>query len=76
MRHGTVNQFDKGSAFGFIKDDLTEKLYFVFYKSIKEDGYRELRVGQRVSYQLAQGKNGLQCVNVYLDNANNGEITL
>ncbi len=52
---------------GFIEDDLTHSSYFVFYKSIKEEGYKKLNVGQRVRYQLAQGKKGLQCINVYVD---------
>ncbi|TSO26175.1 cold shock domain-containing protein [Lactobacillus sp. LL6] len=64
MRLGTVKQFD--GSYGFIDDDLNHKSYFVFYTAIKEDGYKNLEVGQRVKYQLAQGKNGLQCVNVYL----------
>ena len=66
MRKGTVKQFDEGSSYGFIEDDRNHKSYFVFYKAIKEEGYKSLRVGDRVQYQLAQGKNGLQCVNVYL----------
>lgn len=66
MRTGTVKQFDNGAFFGFIEDDLTHKSYFVFYSAIKEDGYKSLTVGQKVRYQLAQGKNGLQCINVYL----------
>ncbi|CCI80912.1 cold-shock protein [Lactobacillus hominis] len=73
MRTGTVKQFDKNSAFGFIDDDLTHSSYFVFYKSIKEQGYKSLEVGQRVYYQLAQGKNGLQCINVYIDHDKQGE---
>jgi len=66
MRYGKVKQFERNSSFGFITDDENQKSYFVFYTAIKEEGYRRLQVGQRVKYQLAQGKNGLQCVNVYL----------
>ncbi|MBP2057797.1 CspA family cold shock protein [Lactobacillus colini] len=69
MRTGVVKQFDANSAYGFIEDDLTHSAYFVFYKSIKEDGYKRLDVGQRVHYQLAQGKKGLQCINVYVDHS-------
>ncbi|MBT8855094.1 cold-shock protein, partial [Lactobacillus delbrueckii subsp. bulgaricus] len=50
----------------FIEDDQNHKSYFVFYTAIKEEGYKRLEVGQRVRYQLAQGKHGLQCINVYL----------
>lgn len=66
MRLGTVKQFDENSPYGFIEDDENHKSYFVFYTAIKEEGYKRLEVGQRVKYQLAQGKKGLQCVNVYL----------
>lgn len=66
MRLGTVKQFDEGSSYGFIEDQQNHKSYFVFYTAIKEEGYKRLEVGQKVQYQLAQGKNGLQCVNVYL----------
>ena len=66
MRTGIVKQFDDKASFGFIEDDLNHKSYFVFYTAIKEEGYNRLEVGQRVRYQLAQGKNGLQCINVYL----------
>ncbi|CCI85416.1 hypothetical protein FC52_GL000383 [Lactobacillus pasteurii DSM 23907 = CRBIP 24.76] len=66
MRFGTVKQFEPRSPYGFIDDDMNHKSYFVFYTAIKEEGYKRLEVGQRVKYELAQGKNGLQCVNVYL----------
>ena len=66
MRLGTVKQFDNGRSYGFIEDDQNHKSYFVFYTAIKEEGYKRLEVGQKVEFQLAQAKNGLQCVNVYL----------
>lgn len=66
MRHGVVEQFDQDKSYGFIKDDLTHAKYFVFRTAIQAKQQR-LQVGQRVSFQLAQGKRGLQCVNVYLD---------
>lgn len=66
MRLGTVKQFDNGSSYGFIEDDQNHKSYFVFYTAIKEECYKRLEVGQKVEFQLAQGKKGLQCVNVYL----------
>lgn len=66
MRYGTVKQFDPKSSYGFIRDRQNHKSYFVFYTAIKQAGLKRLEVGQKVKYQLAQGKNGLQCVNVYL----------
>lgn len=72
MRTGTVKRFDSAAGFGFIDDDLTKASYFVFYTAIKENGYKSLEIGQRVRYQLAQGKKGLQCINVYIDNGEGG----
>jgi CspA family cold shock protein len=69
MRFGKVKQFDPDSSYGFIRDDLNHKSYFVFYTAIQ--GHKRLEPGQRVSYELAQGKRGLQCVNVSLQ-ANKG----
>ena len=66
MRTGVVKQFEPKASFGFIEDDQNHKSYFVFYTAIKEEGYKRLEAGQRVRYQLAQGKNGLKCINVYL----------
>ncbi len=66
MRTGVVKQFEPKASFGFIEDDQNHKSYFVFYTAIKEEGYKRLEAGQLVRYQLAQGKNGLQCINVYL----------
>lgn len=67
MRHGVVDQFDQDKSYGFIKDDLTHAKYFVFRTAIQSEEQKRLHVGQRVHFQLAQGKRGLQCVNVYLD---------
>lgn len=67
MRTGTVKQFDNAAGYGFIDDDLTHSSYFVFFTAIKEEGYKSLTPGERVRYQLAQGKRGLQCINVYID---------
>ncbi|KRL63479.1 cold-shock protein [Lactobacillus psittaci] len=72
MRTGTVKQFDTAASYGFIDDDLTHSSYFVYYTAVKEEGYKSLKVGQRVRYQLAQGKKGLQCINVYVEHQDKG----
>lgn len=67
MRHGTVDQFEADKSYGFIKDDLTQAKYFVFRTAVQAPGHPRLQPGQRVKFQLAAGKRGLQCVNVYLE---------
>ncbi len=66
MRTGIVKQFNHDQSFGFIEDDLTHANYFVFKTAIQTPGVTRLEPGQAVAYQLAEGKKGLQCVNVYL----------
>ena len=56
---GTVKWFDPLKGYGFIERRSGEDV-FVHFSAVKTQGYR----GQRVSYQLAKGKNGLMAINV------------
>lgn len=58
MRKGTVKQFDPNSAYGFIEDDLTHSSYFVFYKSIKEEGYKKTERRSKSSLSISARKKG------------------
>lgn len=65
MRKGFVKEFDDKNGFGFIHDEINDADYFVFFTAIKADGYKKLTAGQKVEFQLAMGKKGLQAVNVF-----------
>lgn len=60
---GKVKWFNKDKGFGFI---LTEegKDVFVHYTGIAKNGFRTLEEGQEVSFELAEGKKGLQAIDV------------
>lgn len=60
---GTVKWFDPLKGYGFIERRSGEDV-FVHFSAVKTHGYRCLNSGQRVSYQLAKGKNGLMAINV------------
>ena len=60
---GTVNWFNASKGFGFIaRDDGPD--VFVHYSGINAKGYRELKDGQKVSFEIEQGQKGPQAENV------------
>ncbi len=55
---GTVIWFNSAKGFGFIRHDAGET--FVHYSAITSDGYKNLKEGQIVEFELAAGANGRQ----------------
>lgn len=61
---GTVKWFNDEKGFGFIKQE-SGKDVFVHYNSIQGmNGRKTLREGQRVSFEVIEGKKGPQAENV------------
>jgi cold shock protein len=58
MPVGTVNRFNKIKGYGFITPEEGETEVFVHFSEIQMAGYKELKEGQRISYELAQGERG------------------
>jgi cold shock protein len=63
MEKGTVKWFNNAKGYGFIKRDSGEDL-FVHFKSIAGDGYKSLKEGEAVQFEVEQGAKGLQAVAV------------
>ena len=63
MSKGRVKWFNEQKGFGFISQDNGEEL-FVHFSSIKHDGFKVLREGDEVEFEIAQGKKGLQAIDV------------
>lgn len=61
--HGQVKWFNVSKGFGFITKDDGEEI-FVHFRSIRGEGRRGLRDGQRVSFVVAQSDKGPQAEDV------------
>ncbi len=62
MNNGTVKFFNTAKGFGFIKDANSSKEYFVHSTGLKES----IRENDEVTFDLEDGKKGLNAVNVRL----------
>jgi cold shock protein len=62
MSTGTVKFFNDSKGFGFIKEDSTQKDYFVHSSGLKDF----IKENDRVNFDLEMGKKGLNAVNVKL----------
>jgi CspA family cold shock protein len=65
---GTVKWFNDAKGYGFISSDSGGDL-FVHFKSIKGDGFRTLKEGQKVTFVAKNGPKGLQAEDVVADGA-------
>ena len=64
MATGTVKWFNDAKGFGFITQDGGGEDVFVHHTAITMDGFRSLAEGQKVEFDVTQGKKGLQAANV------------
>lgn len=63
MANGTVKWFDDRKGFGFIEqEDGTD--VFVHHTNIEGTGFRSLNEGERVTFDVEQGKKGPTATNV------------
>ncbi|MEI8645992.1 cold-shock protein [Pseudoalteromonas sp. Hal040] len=63
---GSVKFFNETKGFGFISPDNGSQDVFVHFKSIEVDGFKTLREGQKVAFNIAKGTKGPQANNVTL----------
>lgn len=62
MNTGKVKFFNDSKGYGFIKEDESEKEYFVHVSGLVD----EIRQDDSVTFDLKEGKRGLNAVNVKL----------
>ncbi|NEM97647.1 cold-shock protein [Pontibacter burrus] len=60
MNNGTVKFFNTEKGFGFIKEDDSAKEYFVHVTGLVD----EIKENDKVTFELQEGRKGLNAVNV------------
>jgi cold shock protein len=63
MALGTVKWFNDAKGYGFISQEGGEDV-FVHHTAIQMDGFRTLKEGEPVEFEVTQGPKGLQAANV------------
>jgi cold shock protein len=69
VRHladGKVKWFNDAKGYGFITQDGIDKDIFVHYSVIQRDGFKTLREGETVNFEVVDGPKGLQATNVQI----------
>jgi len=61
---GIVEKFDAKRGYGFITRDNEEPNLFVHYTSIQAEGYKELKTGQKVTFDVGSTPKGPAALNV------------
>lgn len=61
---GTVKWFNDAKGFGFITPDDGGEDIFAHFSSIQMSGFKTLKEGQKVAYEIIQGPKGKQALNI------------
>lgn len=64
MPRGKVKWFNDAKGYGFIEQEEGGEDVFVHFSAIQAEGFRTLREGQEVEFELKTGDKGLNAQNV------------
>ena len=64
MPTGRVKWFNNAKGYGFILPEDGSEDYFAHYSSIVMDGYKTLKAGQLVSFEILEGPKGSHAINI------------
>ena len=64
MSSGTVKWFNDAKGFGFITPTDGSDDLFAHYTAINMNGFKSLKEGQKVTYEVTQGQKGKQAANI------------
>ncbi len=64
MASGTVKWFNESKGFGFISPDEGGEDLFAHFSAINMKGFKNLKEGQRVTFEVTTGPKGKQASNI------------
>ena len=64
MAKGTVKWFNNAKGYGFILPESGDGDLFAHYSSIQMEGYRTLKAGQEVEFDILEGPKGHHAINI------------
>ncbi len=64
MNTGVVKWFNNAKGYGFVVAENSEEDIFVHYSAIDMEGYKTLKAGQSVQFDLEDGPKGRHAVNI------------
>lgn len=64
MASGKVKWFNNAKGFGFIIEDGKTEDLFAHFSEIKMEGFKTLKAGQEVTFEVIQGPKGLHVTNI------------
>lgn len=68
MAQGTVKWFNPNKGYGFITPDDGGSDVFAHFSAIEMDGYKTLKQGQQVVYEIQDGPKGPQAAHIRATN--------
>lgn len=73
MARGTVKWFNNQKGYGFICASDSQEEIFAHFSSIVMEGYKSLKAGQAVDFEINQGAKGLHALNIRAADGNTSE---
>lgn len=64
MHRGSVKWFNNAKGYGFIVSDSFDEDLFIHYSAINVEGYKTLKAGQSVTFDVSPGKQGLHAIEI------------
>lgn len=64
MHTGRVKWFNNAKGYGFILSEEGAEDYFAHYSSIEMEGYKTLKAGQSVEFEILEGPKGSHAINI------------